>query len=75
MRTISWTQAKLDALIKARDEAIAKRHSSFAVTLPGEREPAEFDRGYAGHLIEYLQAEFAAHPPVVLPENREGQEP
>jgi hypothetical protein len=73
-RTINWTPAKLAALIAAREEAIGQRRTSFTVLLPDEREPAEFDCKYAGYLIEYVQGEFAKNPPVVYPENREGEE-
>lgn len=71
MRTINWTPEKLKALIKARDAATGP---SFTVTLPDEREPAEFDVSYAGHLIGYLEGEFAKNPPRDFGPNREGEE-
>lgn len=71
-RTINWNQAKLDALIEAFKAA---RGPTITVSLPDEKEPAQFDLRYAGHLIQYLQGEFARNPPPVYPENREGDEP
>jgi hypothetical protein len=70
-RTINWTPEKLKALVKARDEATG---SSFKVKLPGEAEEAEFDVGYARHLIQYLGEEFAKNPDQPRRPYNEGEE-
>lgn len=73
-RTITWNPTKLKALIAARNAAIERREVKFTVTLPDEREPAEFLVNYAGHLIGYLENEFAANPPRDFGPNNEGKE-
>ncbi len=70
-RTINWNPAKLKALVEARDAATGP---SFKVKLPGETSEAEFDVGYARHLIQYLGDEFAKNPPQPRRPYNEGEE-
>lgn len=70
-RTINWTPEKLKALVVARDAATGP---SFKVKLPGEVLEAEFDVGYARHLIQYLGDEFAKHPNQPRRPYNEGEE-
>lgn len=77
-RTINWNAAKLKALKVAYAKATESRHhrtsEAFKVELPEEREPAEFTIGFAKHLIDHLEAVFAANPPRDFGPNLEGEE-
>lgn len=69
-RMIAWDHTKLDLLKKAYTEN--KQAESFKITVKPEGE-LTFIPGYAKHLIEYLEAEFAKQQPS-SPAGDEGEE-
>ncbi len=73
-RVINWDAAKLKAVKSALAAAEAARKTSFKVLLPGEREEAEFDCGFARHMIDYIEQQFARNPPRDYGPNNEGKE-
>lgn len=73
-RVINWDAAKLKAVKAALASAVEQRKTSFKVLLPGEREEVEFHCGFARHMIDYVETEFARNPPRDFGPNNEGRE-
>lgn len=78
---INWTRLKAESLREAYDEAVAARQTEFTWTeMNGNgfmaRKIADhpMHTGYAKHLLDYLEGEFAKQPDQPRQPHHEGEE-
>jgi len=75
VKSITWNPDKLKVLRDGYDRArrAAKLNTdSFTIEIDGK--PHSFTVGYAQHLVEYLEDEFARNPDQPRRPNNEGEE-
>jgi hypothetical protein len=74
-RPVTWNAERFNALRDACDDAVQIGQRKFKVDLDRKHKDFEFNTENALTIIAQLEADFAANPQPVFPENKEGPEP
>lgn len=74
-RPVTWNAERFAALREAAEDASRIGLRKFKVDLDRKHKDYEFNTDNALAILTQLEADFAANPQPVFPENREGAEP